>query len=403
MIKISEIVNDIYDTCILNEWNGYCFDPTICNGVSFDTYFLNKHKKSIEGVRKTINELKNYKDKELYKEEFEKDTFEKLELLYKASLDVKVSNDNNAKKAELLSNNTKLFNKYLKLFGLRMRFKEKDYNYMEIYNTNDEMIMFEKILVAEGQKMDKEIFDKDDIYCIIDNRQGEKNFTLTFSSNLNKKTEILIIKEDENEKIVLTVKDKDYLDIALFDKASDNRFIHSYSFSLSKTEEISSIYGLLDRNQPLKPETPPIMRKLVLKGYTEVGQNLFIKEEYLAEDYNGNIIVPKNEESYNGHRLLLSDTGIIVDYKNHNYDNGDNFDKVCNYYLNHHRCKEVISKCLRKVNDSLDGIEKLIYEDYYFFVKIFSKTYSPNKRLDAIEYGSEFRKTDYIQGKDKIK
>ena len=25
MIKISEIVNDIYETCILNEWNGYYF------------------------------------------------------------------------------------------------------------------------------------------------------------------------------------------------------------------------------------------------------------------------------------------------------------------------------------------------------------------------------------------
>ena len=64
MIKISEIVNEIYDTCIISEWNGYCFEPTIYNDISFDTCFLNKHKKSIESVRKTIHGLKNYKDKE---------------------------------------------------------------------------------------------------------------------------------------------------------------------------------------------------------------------------------------------------------------------------------------------------------------------------------------------------
>ena len=52
----------------------------------------------------------------------------------------------------------KLLNKYLKLFGLRMRFNEENNEIIEIYNKNNEMILSKKILVINGDNINNSLF-----------------------------------------------------------------------------------------------------------------------------------------------------------------------------------------------------------------------------------------------------
>ena len=400
-MKLSKIVNEIYELCLLDNWNGYYYVPTSYHGYLFDTFFLNKYKKNIEKIKQIIDKLNNYKDSKAYKEDLDDDTIEKINILYYASKDIE---ETNLKDVEDISIYNKLLNKYLKLFGLRMRFNEENNEIIEIYNKNNEMILSKKILVIKEDNDNSSLFPSEDKYYCIDSKGEDKHFTMIYIPTKNKNNlEINITLENKNEIITLNTIDRELIDIKLVDKNEINSYTPKYFIGLSNSFEISSSYELFDKSQVIENDTPPVMRRLILKGIDGYQRNFFVKEELLAEDDNGNIVIPKDEDSYNGHVLRLSSEGIVVDYKNYEYKEGLNFNNVCSYYLNYPRCQEVFYKCLSKIYNRLDGLENIICDDYSFFVNTFNKNYKSDKYLDTLEHYSEFKKVDNIIDKKTIK
>ena len=133
-------INKIFIESLLNENNGYIYNPIIMFGLSFDSGTLYHYKKEIVSILES----------ELYNEtKVSEADSNKIKILYKASN--MINNDQNLEKAYQMARMTTYFNDVLKFINKRMRYMD-DFETIRIFNSDrtEYMVHAEKITKKNG-------------------------------------------------------------------------------------------------------------------------------------------------------------------------------------------------------------------------------------------------------------
>ena len=133
-------INKIFIESLLNENNGYIYNPIIMFGLSFDSGTLYHYKKEIVSILES----------ELYNEtKVSEADSNKIKILYKASN--MINNDQNLEKAYQMARMTTYFNDVLKFINKSMRYMD-DFETIRIFNSDrtEYMVHAEKITKKNG-------------------------------------------------------------------------------------------------------------------------------------------------------------------------------------------------------------------------------------------------------------
>ncbi len=366
-------INKIFKASMLNENNGYLYNPVIMHGIAFDSGMLFHYKDEIDNLLKST-----FNGKQLSEGDFNK-----IKTLYSATRVVDEERD--LEKAYQMAKVTTCFNNVLKFVNKKMRYMD-DFETVRVINEDNTEYMVNAEKITEENGYEEIAFDyienEKTVTCIINFPNEEKcRYSITTVEN-NEDKEYIVIDETCDGIDIFLSKEDEYDPIM---NKEISFYISEEGLKLSAelrkhSSTDSTCHSLGDIERSLKFGFKPSMEiGLVMREHYFDEEYIQMQEEMIRMMEENPSEEPLSEEELNelvevdsplyDDGLLVEPTGVLkidqksislndneIEYEESDFDYEDTIKQV----LVHPRNKELVRHVISELENAYPGIGNFI-------------------------------------------
>ena len=373
---IRDIINKLYDECLINKTNGYIVQPISFGNNSFDRSIIKHNEKAIEML---YNDVLNIMYSNANYGEADIESFIKINILKRLANNIEITEE--IYKAYMVYGVSKKINSEASFLGIQLRFDESDSSIIHAY-MNDEYI--------GPASLDMKMDDCDNLVYEVNFENKERMFRIKKEYTLDNSINRLISYEDINTGNRKYFKENGNKELEVVLNFREDSVIKIYDFEVSE-DNLKTVYTV-------RSASPDFFKKGSkadkIKGFISKFKKGEIKNFIMADAeydkhgyYIGNII------NMNKKRLKLNETD-----EKRKFNSEEEFESSYKELLTHPKNQKLLKDTIDIIDSHLIGFKDYINGRYQELNEIIeSKNRIDSELLDIVDT------IDNIQDKDKDK
>ena len=373
---IRDIINKLYDECLINKTNGYIVQPISFGNNSFDRSIIKHNEKAIEMLYSDVLNIMysnaNYGEADI-------ESFIKINILKRLANNIEITEE--IYKAYMVYGVSKKINSEASFLGIQLRFDESDSSIIHAY-MNDEYI--------GPASLDMKMDDCDNLVYEVNFENKERMFRIKKEYTLDNSINRLISYEDINTGNRKYFKENGNKELEVVLNFREDSVIKIYDFEVSE-DNLKTVYTV-------RSASPDFFKKGSkadkIKGFISKFKKGEIKNFIMADAeydkhgyYIGNII------NMNKKRLKLNETD-----EKRKFNSEEEFESSYKELLTHPKNQKLLKDTIDIIDSHLIGFKDYINGRYQELNEIIeSKNRIDSELLDIVDT------IDNIQDKDKDK
>lgn len=373
---IRDIINKLYDECLINKTNGYIVQPISFGNNSFDRSIIKHNEKAIEML---YSDVLNIMYSNANSGEADIESFIKINILKRLANNIELTEE--IYKAYMVYGVSKKINSEASFLGIQLRFDESDSSIIHAY-MNDEYI--------GPASLDMKMDDCDNLVYEVNFENKERMFRIKKEYTLDNSINRLISYEDINTGNRKYFKENGNKELEVVLNFREDSVIKIYDFEVSE-DNLKTVYTV-------RSASPDYFKKGSkadkIKGFISKFKKGEIKNFIMADAeydkhgyYIGNII------NMNKKRLKLNETD-----EKRKFNSEEEFESSYKELLTHPKNQKLLKDTIDIIDSHLIGFKDYINGRYQELNEIIeSKNRIDSELLDIVDT------IDNIQDKDKDK
>ena len=371
--EVMNKINKIFKAAMLNDNNGYLYNPVIMHGIAFDSGMLFHYKDEIDNLLKST-----FNGKQLSEGDFNK-----IKTLYSATR--MIDEERDLEKAYQMAKVTTCFNNVLKFVNKKMRYMD-DFETVRVINEDNTEYMVNAEKITEENGYEEIAFDYIEngktVTCIINFPNEEKcRYSITTVEN-NEDKEYIVIDETCDGIDIFLSKEDEYDPIM---NKEISFYISEEGLKLSTelrkhSSTDSTCHSLGDIERSLKFGFQPSMDiDLVMREHYFDEEYIQMQKEMIRMMEENPSEEPLSEEELNelvevdsplyDDGLLVEPTGVLkitknsisLNYNEIGYEESDfDYEDTIKQVLVHPRNKELVRHVISELENAYPGIGNFI-------------------------------------------
>lgn len=373
---IKDIINKLYNECLIDKTNGYIVQPINFGNNSFDRSIIKHNEKAIEMLYSDVLNIMysnaNYGEADI-------ESFIKINILKRLANNIELTEE--IYKAYMVYGVSKKINSEAAFLGIQLRFDESDSSIIHAY-MNDKYI--------GPASLDMKIDDCDNLVYEVSFENKERMFSIKKEYTLDNSINRFISYEDINTGNRKYFKESGKKELEVVLNFREDSVIKIYDFEVSE-DNLKTVYTV-------RSASPDFFKKgskaKKIKGFISKFKKGEIKNFIMADaecnksgQYIGNII------NMNKKGLKLNETD-----EKRKFNSKEEFESSYKELLTHPKNQELLKDTIDIIDSHLIGFKDYINGRYQELNEIVeSKNRIDSELLDIVDT------IDNIQDKDKIK